>query len=129
MALDALDHFSLCLHPERMAETVAFYRDVLGLTEGTRPAFPFPGHWMYCGPTAVVHLIGLGDDPAGPPLPTGRLDHIAFRATGVTKMRAHLASLGVAYEERSAPLVALTQLFIRDPNGVVVELTYVLGAE
>ena len=39
-----------------------FYVDVLGLVAGPRPHFPFPGLWLYAGPTsewsnAVVHVI------------------------------------------------------------------------
>ena len=58
-----------------------FYVDVLGLAAGPRPDFPFPGVWLYAGPTtawsnAVVHVIGI--DPANPERP-GRLPGAARR--------------------------------------------------
>src|ERR1700676_5646041 len=34
-----------------------FYRDILGLKEITRPAFPFPGAWFEIGGAQHLHLI------------------------------------------------------------------------
>jgi len=58
----ALNHFSI--RTLDMEATRSFYEGVLGLTVGPRPAFPFPGLWMYRGDhgdvaNAVVHIIGL----------------------------------------------------------------------
>ena len=39
-------------------------------------------------------------------------------------MRAHLDKLNVQYEARVIPRDRQTQLFLRDPNGVAVELNY-----
>jgi catechol 2,3-dioxygenase-like lactoylglutathione lyase family enzyme len=127
MATLSLDHFSLRLHPSKMEETIVFYTAVLGLSQGDRPAFPFDGAWLYCGDTAVVHLIALGTDAADSPPSTGRIDHIAFCSAGLAETRRRLADLHVAYTERDAPLVQLTQLFIPDPNGVTVELVFQAG--
>jgi hypothetical protein len=85
---------------------------------------------------AVVHIIGM--DPADPVglkrylgdrdpsslRGSGAVDHVAFFATGLVAMRAHLRQLGVSARERTVPNIGLHQLFLDDPNGVVVELNY-----
>ena len=138
MAL-TLNHFSI-----RTADLDAsrrFYAEVLGLTDGPRPDFPFPGHWMYRGDhadigNAVVHLIGvdraapkglddyLGDRDAQALAGSGAVDHIAFFADGLAAMVAHLKASGATFRERTVPSIGLHQLFVTDPCGVVIELNY-----
>ncbi|GAP37684.1 putative dioxygenase [Piscinibacter sakaiensis] len=124
-----------------LAASRRFYEEVLGLVAGPRPDFPFPGHWMYQGDLgnpahAVVHLIGLdaqapaglagylGARDAGTLRGSGAVDHIAFFADGLAAMRRHLAGLGIACRERSVPGLGLHQLFLDDPDGIVIELNY-----
>lgn len=118
-----------------------FYAGVVGLEVGPRPAFDFPGYWLYAGDTAlpsnaVVHVIGmdrtdsaglkryLGDRDVGSLQGSGAVDHVAFFATGLGAMRSKLAELGVAARERQVPGLGLYQVFVTDPNGVVIELNY-----
>ncbi|MFO0998446.1 MAG: VOC family protein [Alphaproteobacteria bacterium] len=123
MGLVDLNHFSITVAPDAIEGTEKFYTDVLGLRVGDRPAFTFPGRWLYCGETAVVHLIGTGEPGAAPP-DTGRLDHIAFRATGLAAMRERIEKSGVEFRERDVPGGRLRQLFVRDPNGILIELNF-----
>ena len=135
----SLNHYSIRTFD--MDASRDFYADVVGLEVGPRPAFPFPGHWMYAGDTAlpsnaVVHIIGmdrndaeglkryLGDRDPGSLQGSGAVDHVAFFATGLAAMRRKLVGLGVAARERSVPGLGLHQLFVTDPNGVVIELNY-----
>ena len=55
---------------------------------------------------------------------SGAVDHVAFFATGLAPMRATLARLGIAAQERAVPGIGLHQVFVNDPNGIVVELNY-----
>ena len=90
-----------------MESTRRFYVDLLGLSVGPRPAFPFPGMWLYRGDhadvaNAVVHVIGmdpndpdglkqyLGDRDVSALTGSGAIDHIAFFADGLSDMLAHL---------------------------------------
>ena len=134
-----LNHFSI--RTLDMDATRDFYERVLQLTVGPRPPFPFPGLWMYRGDhgdyqNAVVHIIGmdpndpvglrkyLGDRDVSSLRGSGAVDHVAFFATGLAQMRAHLQSQGIEVRERTVPALGLHQLFLDDPNGVVVELNY-----
>lgn len=138
MAL-ALNHFSI--RTTDLGATGRFYAQVLGLSVGPRPAFPFPGLWMYRGDhadvgNAVVHIIGmdandpeglkqyLGDRDVSSLKGTGAVDHIAFSADGLAAMLVHLQQHGVPYRERTVPAIGLHQVFLDDPNGVVIELNY-----
>lgn len=138
MAL-ALNHFSI--RTTDLEASRRFYEQVLGLSVGPRPPFAFPGYWLYLGDhgsvaNAVVHLIGLdAQRPAGlhdylgerdraTLRGSGAVDHVAFFTDGLARMRAHLRSLGVACRERRVPAIGLHQLFLDDPDGVVIELNY-----
>ena len=138
MAL-TLNHFSV--RTNDLEATRHFYERVLGLTVGPRPEFPFPGLWLYRGDhgdiaNAVVHVIGtdetvaqglqgyLGERDKATLKGSGAVDHIAFFADGLAGMLAHLRQLGIAARERTVPGIGLHQVFLDDPNGVVIELNY-----
>ena len=116
-----------------LAASRRFSGEVLGLREGYRPPFAFPGAWLYLGADeaefGVVHLIGEGagrDAYLGARTASGggAIDHIAFLASGWAGMRDRCQRLGVAYEERRVPDLGLRQVFLTDPAGVVIELNY-----
>jgi len=83
-----------------------------------------------------VHVIGmdandpvglknyLGDRDVSSLSGSGSVDHIAFFADGLSAMLAHLKTQGVAPRERTVPSIGLHQIFLDDPNGVVIELNY-----
>lgn len=138
MAL-TLNHYSI--RTTDLDATRRFYETLLGLTVGPRPDFPFPGLWMYRGEhadvaNAVVHIIGidrndpeglkkyLGDRDVTSLTGSGAVDHVAFFADGLAAMLAHLKSHGITPRERTVPSIGLHQLFLDDPNGVVIELNY-----
>ena len=135
MPLRTLDHCSI--RTLRLRESRDFYVDVLGMKEGERPNFPFPGHWLYLDRHPVIHLVGVdSDDPSGLVGYLGgdidtdaldgsaALDHIAFRATCAPTTIEQLEKHNVPYRERHVPGMDLYQLFVEDPNGVTIELNY-----
>ena len=138
MAL-TINHFSI--RTNDLESSRRFYADVLGLTVGPRPTFAFPGLWMYRGDhgdvaNAVVHIIGtdrtrekgldgyLGERDETALKGTGTIDHVAFFADGLAAMLDHLKAVGVACRQRTVPNIGLHQVFLDDPNGVVIELNY-----
>jgi catechol 2,3-dioxygenase-like lactoylglutathione lyase family enzyme len=139
MAPLTLNHFSI--RSLEIDKTVAFYSQVLDLKKGPRPDFPFPGVWLYSGAdnnynNAVLHLIAIDkNDPAGLQKylgdrdttslqGSGAIDHIAFLAAGLGAMLNKLKTLAIPYRERTVPVLKLHQIFVDDPNGIVIELNY-----
>ncbi len=113
MALAKLDHVNI--RTANLSALIAFYDEVLGFADGPRPPFGFPGAWLYCGETAVVHLIEVAEQPA----PKGelRLEHFAFSAVGLADFLALLRRRGEAYELAVVPEFDIIQVNIHDPDG------------
>lgn len=122
--VDGLDHFTITTSDLKRSR--AFYMDVLGLTEGDRPPLGFPGHWLYAGGRAILHLVGDGDAirPGGRESDVQGFDHIALAARGMTEMADRLKARGVAFETREVPGRPRKQIFFVDPDGVKVELQF-----
>ena len=125
MRPEGLDHANVRLRPQDLPAALAFYRDLLGLEEGPRPNFDFPGAWLYAGGRPIVHLA-CRDTVTAPtgPSPSVSFEHIAFRVRGLPDVRAKLAAEGVPYAEAPLPGFPLHQLFLTDPFGLRVELTF-----
>ena len=81
--LQVLDHVNI--RTANLAALRRFYSDVLGLKDGARPPFKFGGAWLYCGEQAAVHLVEVGQAPAGH---QPRIEHFAFRAAGLADFLA-----------------------------------------
>jgi catechol 2,3-dioxygenase-like lactoylglutathione lyase family enzyme len=120
MAIRGVDHINIGTN--RLEETVAFFRDAIGLEPGWRPDFQFGGAWLYAGEQAVVHLVDL----ASPKHPSSEaaLDHFAFRIDDWDAALARLDAAGVKYRAVAIPDTPIRQAFLRDPNGVNIELNY-----
>ena len=118
MVVKRLDHYTI--NVSDVDASVDFYNDVVGLVNGPRPPFTFPGAWLYCGDFPVLHLIG-GRPPAHG---TGPIDHIAFRAEGIEEHKEILRHHGIRFREQEVPRAALSQVFFEDPDGVTIELNF-----
>lgn len=132
MGVSRLEHVTI--RCRKREQTRDFYVQLLGLAEGPRPEFPFRGHWLYLGGAPVVHLTEAADHPGSwtggleraeaEQDGTGPFDHVAFRGDDFDAMRARLQAAGVSFRERIVPGGRLKQLFVPDPEGVMVELNY-----
>ncbi len=134
MPITRLDHYSF--RTLKLEETNAFYVDIIGLTIGYRPPFAFPGTWLYNGSHAIVHVVGI--DPENPAATTdylgergdihqlgsGLIDHLAFVAVDLPELYGRLKNSGLDWTERTVPDQGLHQVFLTDPNGVVIEMNY-----
>jgi catechol 2,3-dioxygenase-like lactoylglutathione lyase family enzyme len=114
MGLLALDHVNL--RTAQLARMVDFYTRVLGLVEGPRPPFCFPGAWLYCGDQAVVHLIGT-DAPPATYRPDQQLEHFAFSAEDMAGLIETLEADGVPYRRADLPDGSAIQINLHDPDG------------
>lgn len=123
MPLTQLNHVTV--RTDDLEGTRDFYREALGLKVGDRPPLAFPGYWLYCGPQAVVHLVPRsGAIGAGPGDTTGNFDHVAFTAEDFDGMRQRLQRLGLQFRENEVPGIRLKQLFVQDPNKVMIEINF-----
>lgn len=138
MGVRKLGHYSIRTLDLDASRT--FYTEVLGLKEGFRPPFKFPGIWLYLGNDeadfGVVHIIGIDRaDPAGlreylgdksetDLVGTGAVDHMAFLVDGLRDMRERLAAAKLPFTERIVPSLGLYQVFVKDPSDVTIELNF-----
>ena len=122
MSIGILQHVNV--KTDDLKSTVDFWTDAIGLRDGDRPNFTFPGAWLYSGEEAVMHLIDISGTEEKAEKQTGSIDHVAFAAEGFGAFKDKLAGMGYEYEERIVPGGHLWQLFVRDPNGVLCELNF-----
>ncbi len=122
MAIEGLNHFNLRAPQPLLGLIRDFYVEVVGLVEGDRPDFGVPGHWLYAGGHAVVHL--LESESSDATTATGVLDHIAFTCNDLGAVEQRLETAGVDYQKREFPHFGLSQLFLNDPSGLGVELNF-----
>ncbi len=127
----AIDHVNLSVPSAKLPEMLAFYTGVVGLRQGERPPLPFPGYFLYCAesPIAVVHLATYQEDDLALSQPTGRFNHVCFRKTGLARTREQIAAGGYSAREQARPGNPVMQIFVTDPAGITVELTFDKAAE
>jgi catechol 2,3-dioxygenase-like lactoylglutathione lyase family enzyme len=127
--------FHVAVKTNNLAQTVAFYEKILGLRNGFRPDFGFPGAWLYvpvAGGPAILHIYA-GGPAMGPtgraPVETGAIDHLSLACRGFQAMKARFRQHGLDWREFLVPNTTLWQLFVYDPSGVQCELTFEGAAE
>ncbi|MSP36048.1 MAG: hypothetical protein EXR25_09965 [Limnohabitans sp.] len=132
MPIHSLNHFFI--RSENLELTKEFYMTVLGFEVMARPDFPFPGYWLGINGSIQVHLgpsnipnrekyyIGTGSDAANGQ--TGVIDHVAFLAEEPETFVEQFQEKNISFRPRYFPESNLYQLFIRDPNGVMIELNF-----
>ena len=115
MHVTGLDHVNL--RTKQLEAMIEWYTSVLGLRDGDRPNFPFPGAWLYAGDQAVVHLVGISEDPgAGSDVPL-KLEHFALSASGRAGFEARLKEKGERFETSELQSVGIVQYNVWDPDG------------
>ena len=140
MKINKLDHVSI--GTDCLEETRAFFCDLLGLEVGKRPALKSVGYWLYAGDDAIVHLVEKGSNDsedaayeAGKEKPkewdkaeandmveTGMDDHIALSVEKSADLVQYMRDNSISYWDRLLADRPLYQVFVRDPNGVILEL-------
>ena len=141
-AVAGVNHVTLCCSVDQWPSVEDFYKEVLGLRVGPRPAFDFPGTWLYAGEEPIIHLAATLRQPTvgaipGSALPavtpgaaasTGPIDHVALRMAGaLDEWRCRLVARGIRFAEAPVPDFPLYQFFLHDPLGVKIELNFELA--
>ena len=131
MEIRSLDHAALLVRDVERSRH--FYGQVLGLEEIPRPSnFNFPGAWFLKG-RAEIHLIGEAEPGrvdhlyAGTYTPDelsrGYDTHLAFEVDDLEEAQRYLKAHDVTIVGGPRPRGdGVMQLYIRDPDGYIVEL-------
>lgn len=132
MPLTELNHYFV--RAKDLERSRRFYCDALGFEVMPRPAFAFSGYWLGVGGKVQVHMgqDGIADEavyyfgtsPGSARDNAGVVDHIAFQGTDPDGLARRLADLGVPARSRHIPEIDLFQLFVTDPDGLVIELNF-----
>ena len=104
-----------------LAASRRFYESVLGLEPVDRPEIGLPGAWYAAG-TGQIHLIAApeGADVGSPPgALTPLANHSAFEIDSYEDALGFLKERGAEIFETKPEI---GQLWIRDPDGNVIEL-------
>jgi catechol 2,3-dioxygenase-like lactoylglutathione lyase family enzyme len=109
----SLDHVNIRTH--NLEQLVRFYEDVVGLAQGERPPLGFPGAWIYAGGRAVLHLVGVEEQPA--PQGALRLEHFAFKADGLGEFVQRLNQRGVSFKQSRQAGTGNVVINLQDPDG------------
>ena len=128
--------FHVAIKTSDLNATTLFYTKVIGLQLADRPAFDFPGAW-YSIPTPVgetiIHIYSGGPvlkaDGGMVPANTGAIDHLSLSAIGFDAFRERFETFGLPWRESVVPGRPYWQLFVYDPSGVMLEITFHANAE
>jgi catechol 2,3-dioxygenase-like lactoylglutathione lyase family enzyme len=130
MPLTKMEHYLVLT--DDLDATRDFYVHALGMHVGSRPPLGFPGYWVYVGDTPCIHIAewqtytehsdGQGIPVSSRAHGTGPVDHIAFNALDYDDVVSRLEKHGVHADRNDVPGGMLRQLFLRDPNGVKIEI-------
>ena len=129
MRVGALDHVNIITAD--LAGTVRFYAELLELEprDGPPPLTHENARWMYDeSGRAILHINTLEcpraydrEVCAGP---TGALHHVALRCSGYAEVLARLNRRGIGHQLNDVAAVGLRQIFVLDPNQVLLELNF-----
>ena len=123
MEVATIDHVNV--ETDDVDRSAKFYREIIGLKEGPRPDFDRPGYWMYAGAQPVVHIIKTAPDNK---MLTGSKDasisHFSLQIKDFDAAKKHLDFHGIRYQTNIVSGTEIKQLFLEDPEGVLVELIY-----
>lgn len=123
MKISQLDHYNF--NTDDATATLDFYTRILGLEmapDGMRPSSLSPGAWIMIGDRAGIHINFVNKSHEGIGSDTGPFDHIAFDASGHEAFEALFEENKVDFRRVDRPELDLVQLFLRDPNGIKIEM-------
>ncbi|MCW1431446.1 VOC family protein [Novosphingobium sp. JCM 18896] len=128
MSVKGLDHVNIIA--EDLDATARFYGDLLDLRRGETPgtAMGFKGAWLHdTSGKPIIHLMGWNDDRHADldrGSATGSIDHVALACEDFAGTVARCEALGVEHRVNDRKYGDLRQVFVRDPNNVMLELNF-----
>lgn len=107
--------------------SVAFYRDILLLSQLPRPNFDFPGAWLRLGVDQELHIIGVASGPTAPEVNGRRSNHYALLVDDSAAWEDHLRAKGVTFPPKRVRPDGAWQINVQDPDGHWIELCTLPG--
>ena len=114
MPIERLDHVNL--RTTQLDTMITWYVDVLGLENGPRPDFGFPGAWLYAGDVAIVHLVAISVDPAIGSETELKLEHFALTAHDAPAFEARLKAQGIDHRKSGIAALGIVAFNLWDPD-------------
>jgi catechol 2,3-dioxygenase-like lactoylglutathione lyase family enzyme len=111
----SVHHVNVTVPPGRSAPIAAFYRDVLGFTEVSRPDNERAGVWLEMGDGTQLHL----SERDGAPHPD---QHFAVMVDDLSAIRVRLGECGAVYQPADDVFLTGGRGFTHDPAGNRIEL-------
>ena len=121
MAIRVKQVAHVCILARDLAETRAFWADVLGLPvkfEFLRDGRPF-GLYLDAGGRTDVEVFERAEAGTGP---ATRIDHLCLEVEDIDAAVAHVRGMGVAITDKKLGVDETWQAWVTDPNGVRIEL-------
>jgi len=122
MHIRKLDHVNV--RTTQLATMIDWYTEVLGMQNGYRPYFPFPGAWMYAGDAPIVHLVDIEGDPGIGSEANLKLEHFALAASGVGSFVERLESMGEKFRRGEVADLNIIQINVWDPDGNHIHIDF-----
>lgn len=126
MQVLGLNHFNITASPCLIEQVKRFYIDIVGLKIGSRAHLDHEGYWLYAGDSPILHLSARPELKQHPDLKTrpGYFNHISLSCVGLKSAIAKLTTTHTPYRLIELSDIKQTQLFVKDPAGIGVELTF-----
>jgi catechol 2,3-dioxygenase-like lactoylglutathione lyase family enzyme len=130
MQVNWLDHVNVIT--DKLDATAEFYKALLNLERRDAPAplTPQSAQWMYdAGGKAIVHINAVDcprafDREVQPGSLTGAIHHVALNCTGYDEVITRVEALGTPFQCNIVDAIGLRQVFVSDPNNVLLELNF-----
>jgi catechol 2,3-dioxygenase-like lactoylglutathione lyase family enzyme len=119
LPITAVNHVAVTTR--RVAESTAFYREVLGFRPVARPKFDFNGAWLF-NYGLMIHIIENQRMPSAEGEISTRDNHIALHSDDLDRTEQLLREHGVPYRKNESKASGIKQLFFRDPDGYHIEV-------
>jgi catechol 2,3-dioxygenase-like lactoylglutathione lyase family enzyme len=129
MPVTSLDHVNLRVAD--LAASMAFYRDVLGMTVALAPGQTDFSRGAWILNAASRPVIHMGDVSVSRPgyegeamTGSGAVHHIALECTDYEQMLARIHAAGLEPRLQEVSQARLRQIFVQDPQLVLLELNF-----
>ena len=112
------------------AVTTALYERLLDIEARPIPVMPdYPGRWIYDRNNNPIVHVQVHDPARHGPLgevrpSTGAIDHVALACDDFEGMKARCEEMGLEYRAVELAGANFRQLFVSDPDNVLLELNF-----